>query len=214
ILKNFFKFILLLARNMIKSLTNMIHRINLIFLALRNFLKLIHISKYSVVCLVFCLYNNMLRSQNTIPQNLNTKMRVGWIEYDQQIDRADFYLCDENNIEEYYQVNPKYGEGLYSIKKYFESYVHLLNRLCKVDGYVTIRFVVNCKGDTDRYRSFFVNHAYEEEEEANAELKSKLMDLIAKMGKWNPGEYRKKKYDSYQIIKFKFEGKKLVDILY
>lgn len=154
-----------------------------------------------------------MAQSNTIPQNLNSKEKVGAIAFDASIDRADFTVCDEFNIEEYYQVNPKYGEGMRTIQNYFSPHLTELNGFIEQDGYVTIRFVINCQGETDRYRSVFVNPSFQNSE-GNNTLQTKLTELVRLMGKWTPGNYEGKNYDAYQHIKFRIKNKKIVDILF
>src|SRR3954463_15409378 len=81
-------------------------------------------------------------SQNTVPQHLNVKEKVGWIPFDKSLDNSNFKVCDELNIEEYYQVNPSYGEGMSSIRNYISAHQQALEALCEKDGYVIVRFVI------------------------------------------------------------------------
>jgi len=176
--------------------------------------------RYSFLLLILSL-NTF--SQNTIPQNFNTKEKIGWIPFDKSVDNPNFKVCDELNIEEYYQVNPLYGEAMPSIRKYFSAHQQSLEALCKKDGYVIIRFVINCQGQTDRYRTRFMSLNYTDENTVNAELQKKIIGLTREMGNWTPGKYdarlndavgQGKTYDSYQHLKFLFKNSKLVDILF
>jgi hypothetical protein len=153
-------------------------------------------------------------SQNTVPQRLNVKEKTGWIPFDKSLDNSDFRVCDELNIEEYYQVNPSYGEGMPGIRKYISAYKQLLDALCEKDGYVIIRFLINCQGQTDRYRTKFMSLNYRAEDAVNAELQRKIIHLVRNMGNWTPGKYEGKTYDCYQHLKFLFKNSKLVDVLF
>jgi hypothetical protein len=153
-------------------------------------------------------------SQNTVPQHLNVKEKIGWIPFDKRLDNSNFKVCDELNIEEYYQVNPSYGEGMPSIRKYFSAHKQVLESLCEKDGYVIVRFVINCQGQTDRYRTKFMLLTYTDENAVNAELQKKIIQLTRNMGNWTPGKYDGKTYDCYQHLKFIFKNSKLVDVLF
>ena len=153
-------------------------------------------------------------SQNTVPQHLNVKEKIGWIPFDKDSDNPDFKVCDELNIEEYYQVNPSYGEGKPSIRKYFSPHKEVLEELCEKDGYVIVRFVINCQGQTDRYRTQFMSLNYKDENTVNTELQKKIIRLTRNMGNWTPGKYDGKTYDCYQHLKFLFKNSKLIDVLY
>jgi len=154
------------------------------------------------------------QNTNTIPQHLNVKEKIGWIPFDKSIDKANFKVCDELNIEEYYQVNPSYGEGIAIIRKYISSHQKELEALCEKDGYVIVRFVINCEGQTDRYRTKFMSLNYTDENTVNAELQKKIIQLIRNMGNWTPGKYDGKNYDCYQHLKFLFKNSQLVDVLF
>ncbi len=156
----------------------------------------------------------MAFSQNTVPLHLNVKEKIGWIPFDKSTDNSNFKVCDELNIEEYYQVNPSFGEGLQSIRKYVYAYKQELEELCKKDGYIIVRFVINCMGETDRYRSKFMLLNYNEENTFNLDLQKKIIQLVHNMGNWNPGKYDGKTYDCYQHLKFIFKNSQLVDVLF
>jgi hypothetical protein len=153
-------------------------------------------------------------SQNTVPQQLNVKEKIGWIPYDKNLDNPNFKVCDELNVEEYYQVNPSYGEGMPSIRKYISAHKQLLEALCEKDGYVIVRFVINCQGQTDRYRTKFMSLNYTDENTVNAELQKKIIQLTRNMGNWTPAKYDGKTYDCYQHLKFLFKNSQLVDVLF
>lgn len=153
-------------------------------------------------------------SQNTVPQHANVKEKIGWIPFDTSLDNSNFKVCDELNIEEYYQVNPSYGEGMPSIRKYISAHQQSLEALCEKDGYVIVRFVINCQGQTDRYRTKFMSLNYTDENTVNTELQKKIIQLMRNMGNWNPGKYDGKTYDCYQHLKFLFKNSQLVDVLF
>ncbi len=152
--------------------------------------------------------------QNTIPQHFSTREKIGWIPFDAKVDDPNFKVCDELNIEEYYQVNPLYGEGMASIRNYFFSHKQQLETLCQKDGYIIVRFVINCQGQTDRFRSSFMSMTYSDESTVNTELQRKVVQLVRAMGIWTPGTNNGKTYDCYQHLKLIFKNSQLVDILF
>lgn len=171
--------------------------------------------RYSILLLILIIgLETFSQNSNTIPQHLNVKEKIGWIPFDKSIDKADFKVCDELNIEEYYQVNPSYGEGISIIRKYISSHQKELEALCEKDGYVIVRFVINCEGQTDRYRTKFMSLNYTDENTVNTELQKKIIQLIRNMGNWTPGKYDGKNYDCYQHLKFLFKNSQLVDVLF
>jgi hypothetical protein len=169
--------------------------------------------RYSFLLLILMISSKTF-SQNTVPQHLNVKEKIGWIPFDKSLDNSNFKVCDELNIEEYYQVNPSYGEGMPSIRKHFSAHQQLLEALCEKDGYVIVRFVINCQGQADRYRTKFMSLNYTDENTVNAELQKKIIQLTRNMGNWTPGKYDGKTYDCYQHLKFLFKNSQLVDVLF
>lgn len=169
--------------------------------------------RYSILLLMLMFCVNTF-GQNTVPQHLNVKEKIGWIPFDKSIDNSNFKVCDELNIEEYYQVNPAFGEGLLSIRKYIAAHQGELEALCEKDGYVIVRFVINCQGQTDRYRTKFMSLNYTDENTVNAELQKKIIQLLREMGNWTPGKYDGKTYDCYQHLKFLFKNSQLVDVFF
>lgn len=133
---------------------------------------------------------------------LKCEGKIGWIPFDKSLDNSNFKVCDELNIEEYYQVNPSYGEGMPSIRKYISSHQKELEELCEKDGYVISRFVINCQGQTDRYRTKFMSLNYTDENSVNAELQKKIIQLTRNMGNWSPVNTKVKRTIVISILNF------------
>ena len=152
-------------------------------------------------------------AQNTTPTKFYSKEKVGYIELDETRDNPDFYLCDELNIMEYYQTNPKYGEGMKSIRLYFEDYLEQISRLVDFEsGLITIRFIINCKGKTDRFRVYSVDGDYKSIS-ISKELEWLCVEIVKGMGEWNPGYDSGEYFDSYFTLSLKVRHGKVVDIL-
>ena len=106
---------------------------------------------------------------------------IGDINFDPSLDRKDFKLCDSKNIVQYYSVNTDY-------KDYITQ-----------SGILTVRFVVNCEGKTDRFRVMEVDKNYQEKK-FSPTFKTYIVDIIKSLSDWIPGEKDGKKYDSYMYI--------------
>ncbi|GAB3339076.1 hypothetical protein GCM10027429_24980 [Marivirga atlantica] len=161
--------------------------------------------------LITCLSSSILLAQNTAPYSLRTKEKVGYIKPDTARDNPNFTVCDENYIQEYYQVNPQYKEGVISIKNYFKPKLEALNELAESDGIIVIRFVINCQGLTGRFRSKYFDENYIKKDQ-NTALQNALVDSISAMGYWLPGKFNDQFYDAYQHIKFRIKDKKIIDV--
>lgn len=169
--------------------------------------------KNKIVYFICILFTYISNGQNTTPKKFNSKEKVGAIAFDGNRDNPEFYLCDEKNIMEYYQVNPKYGEGLKSIRLYFEPFLNELNQFIHVQsGLITIRFIINCKGDTDRFRVVGVDENYKSIT-LTTELKQYVIDTVKKMDKWQPGFYSNQYFDAYYTLSLKIRNGQIVDML-
>jgi len=151
-------------------------------------------------------------AQNTIPKEINTIEKVGAIFYDSALDNPNYYLCDEKNIMEYYQVNPKFKEGHNSISNYFEEDIKTVKFSTKITGLLTIRFVINCRGKIGRIRSFAIDYNYNAIT-LNQKNVNLISDHIKQMPNWTQEEYDGKIYDSYKMISFKINKGVITEIL-
>ncbi len=169
--------------------------------------------KNKLVCFVFMSLLNRGFAQNTTPHRFNSKQKVGAIEFDTARDNKEFHLCDEFNIMEYYQTNPKYGEGFKSIRMYFKNHLNTINELIDFEtGIITVRFIINCKGKTDRFRVFVVDGNYKMLN-INQQLEQLCINTVKNMGDWKPGNDSGEYFDSYFTLSLKIRDGKINGIL-
>lgn len=94
------------------------------------------------------------------PQKIATPGNVGDIVFDSLTDKRDFYLCHPDNIFQYYNFGTTYKGEKYKLRKTLIERFSYQKEYEKVSGYMVIRFVVNCKGETDRFRVSQVDQKY------------------------------------------------------
>ena len=142
------------------------------------------------------------RSQS---QDRESKMDIGAIRFDPKTDNSNFFLCDSTKIYEYYNFELKYlGEKVALKDTLF--YMFKLNGTYKnVNGIITIRFVVNCKGETDRFRVKQVDTNYKEII-FSEKLVAHLLAITKQLDKWQPGKRDGKAIDSYVHVNYLFEN--------
>jgi len=170
-------------------------------------------SIFVYLCFLLLFINSKGYCQNTTPHKFHSKEKVGAIAFNANIDDSTFYLCDDMNIMEYYQVNPKYGEGAKSIRQYFKHYLNDINNLIDFDsGLITIRFIINCKGKTDRFRIYSVNQDYKTIHIPD-NLKLSCIKAVKNMGEWQPGYYENEYFDCYYTLSLKIRNEEVVDVL-
>jgi len=132
-------------------------------------------------------------------------MNVGDIEFDSKIDHPDFKLCDSTKIYQYYNFGTSYKGEKSALKDTLLSMFTMNEKFKQVNGIITIRFVVNCKGQTDRFRVKQIDKDYKEAK-FDKELVRHLLDITKRTNGWMPGISEGKPIDSYVHINFIFEN--------
>jgi hypothetical protein len=138
---------------------------------------------------------------------------IGDIEYDEKIDNPNFVLCDSNNIHQYFNDSKGFefeGEKIALEKIFFEKYQS--KNIESESGLIRIRFVVNCYGETSRFRltSMDENYIQKKFEES---ITNQLVEITKELKGWKPKIYRGSKTDYYQYLIFKIDNGQLKEIL-
>ena len=144
---------------------------------------------------------------------------VGDIAFDPATDRSSFQRCGEGqyDVPQYYQSQTAYAGGTQVLRQQFLRAV-LPRSTGAQDGYVTIRFLVNCHGETDRFRITQLNTAYQPAHFSPALVEALLRrakDLHAWVpGKFSgPGAHHGEAMDSYYYLLLKISHGRVVDVL-
>jgi hypothetical protein len=138
-------------------------------------------------------------------------VNVGSIKSDLSLDEPSFTVCDEQRIFEYYNFQKGFqfeGEKVTLINYFKTNYKVQANDT----GYFTVRFVVNCRGETGRFRTEAMNFSYQPVE-MNEETTRQLLKLCKEVKGWGIGVYQDKERDYYQYLTFKIEKGQLTEIL-
>ncbi len=139
--------------------------------------------------------------------------QVGDIVFDKNIDNPDFKRC----------LDKDYGIQYYNDSKGFQyngekiTIIRELEKLNlsspkKINGYITIRFVINCEGKTGLFRVQQMNEHYQEEN-FDKDFSLKLLNFTKSLNGWIPIEIRGKKIDYYQYLTYKITDGKVSEIL-
>lgn len=139
-------------------------------------------------------------------------LHVGDIEFDGNMDNPDFFICNENRIPQYYafEISPYKGEKPAIEKYYLEKYSS--EGLQGENGYLTIRFIVNCKGEAGRFRMQEMDLDMNEQK-FNLKLSEQLFILTKELDGWNDFIHKKQPYDYYNYITFKIINGEINEIL-
>lgn len=139
---------------------------------------------------------------------------VGDIAFDKNIDEAGFSKCgthQDYSFQYYYDSNDfEYkGEKLAIIRK-LES--ENIKSTKEINGYVTIRFLVNCEGRTGLFRVQQMSLDYKEKL-IDKNLGDDLLKFTKSLKGWIPKEVEGEKVDYYQYLTYKIEHGKVSEIL-
>ncbi len=140
-------------------------------------------------------------------------LHVGDIEFDPSTDNPNFKIC--GRIFQYYN----FEKGNFSLDKKLIRQ-HFFSKIRKgsiyQNGYITIRFIVNCEGVTDRFRIYEIDRNWKKTK-FDDKLKNQLLTLTKELKGWKPGEFPEfrqwsGKFDFYQYLTFKIRNGELMDI--
>ena len=139
---------------------------------------------------------------------------VGDIQPDPLLDDPNFKLCgDENQLIQYYALNEKPYKGeQWAINKAFKQGYNLAKKEGE-NGLIRIRFVVNCKGETGRFRLLAMNPDYSERAFDQA-ITDRLLEITKSLDGWKVLENQKKgPLEYYQYLIFKMKDGQIMEIL-
>jgi hypothetical protein len=153
----------------------------------------------------------MIHSCKTQAQINNKPLNVGDIAFDPALDKSDFYLCNPEYIYQYYNFTTHYKGEKSALRNEIFSLFKLDQKFPMTNGIITIKFVVNCKGEQDRYRVFQIDRNYKNTE-FDPQLIEHLISITKTCNQWQPGLKDDQAVDSYVHISFIFRHGKLIDI--
>ena len=148
--------------------------------------------------------------------NDNSFKNVGDIPFDESIDNPNFTICNEKIIKQYYVRNsldesPVYkGEKRALENSILGQYNYPISK--EENGYLTIRFIVNCKGETGRFRMEEMDFDYQAIR-FHKEISEQLFEIVKNLNAWIPRRRGERTYDFYQYLTFKIKEGQIVKIL-
>ncbi|MGI9583651.1 hypothetical protein ACR1PO_20810 [Chryseobacterium sp. RRHN12] len=141
---------------------------------------------------------------------------VGDIEFDKRQDDPDFKKCGS---EKWGRVSFQHYQGAKQFS-YRGEKIAITEKLKKeniyseknINGYITVRFLVNCEGKTGLFR---LRHMSPDLKDSvpDEELEKKLLQFTKSLGGWMPKEIQGLKVDYYQYLTYKIENGKVSEVL-
>lgn len=138
---------------------------------------------------------------------------VGDIEADTKIDEDVFQLCySEARVKQYFNFSQgmQYeGEKTALVEVFRQDYETVD---VPQSGWLRIRFIVNCKGESGRFRLTASDTQYQAQE-FDARITDQLLSITQSLNGWKPLPNREDPRDYYQYLTFKIESGALKEIL-
>jgi hypothetical protein len=155
-------------------------------------------------------------NENQVAEEESYLRWVGDIPFDGNTDNPNFQLCNEEKyIRQYFNFSKgvQYKGEKPAIIQYFKE--HYQNIESDQSGLLRIRFIVNCNGDTDRFRLMGMNADYQPIE-FDAKIRNQILELTRKMEGWLPiqmEEMDNMTLDYYQYLIFKIHKGEIIEIM-
>ena len=168
-------------------------------------------SNFILIFLAFVFSCNVERE--TSHQNEYLRW-VGDIEYDPLIDSDEFTICHgDSNVLQYFNVSdePTYLGGKPVLVSVFKNeYQPVVGH--NQDGYIRIRFIVNCSGQAGRFRMIQSDLNFNRIE-FDKRIVSQLFEITGKVGEWVILNREGKPVDYYFYLIFKIIDGQITEIL-
>ncbi len=147
-------------------------------------------------------------------KNMDKYKSVGDIDFDPQKDDINFKICDKNASSSFQYYNDSKGFQYKGEKLAIEEKLKSLKIQGNENsnGYITVRFLVNCEGKAGLFRIQAMNFDYKEVT-VDKNLEAQLLDFTKSLNGWIVKEINNKKIDYYQYITYKIEYGKVSEIL-
>ncbi|MDR1593222.1 MAG: hypothetical protein LBS43_01900 [Prevotellaceae bacterium] len=130
---------------------------------------------------------------------------VGDIAFDSATDNPDFEVIDEKKVRPYAKCSMMIEGERYGVIEYFAEHFKP-KPVENATGYITVRFMVNRKGQTDRFRMYEMDNNFQQTT-FDKTVSGKIFDLTKKLSGWKPLiDDKGNQYDYYQYIVFKIKN--------
>lgn len=175
-------------------------------------------NKYLYTFAILGLFSNIgCQTVAEAPTKKEYPRMIGDIGYDAKMDTTDFQLCnDEKFAVQYYAYTSTFNEVTYHQGKYETHKIFAANYtsidLPSESGLVRVRFLVNCRGETGRFRVMGMDKNYQPKAFPVA-ITNQLITIIKNYLEWNPFKTAQSARDYYQYLIFKIDKGQIIDIL-
>lgn len=174
------------------------------------------ISTYLLVllALLFLLHagcSQVIEEQKSKAEIPITNHDLSYIPFDSKYDDPEYIICDSTQIVSG-RNRLNFREGRSILKENIISNYSYRNEYHSFDGFVVIRFIVNCEGITGRYRAQALNLDFSPTT-APADLIAHSIEVIKTVDHWGKSSTKDKKTEYSKFINLKFSNGKIQHVL-
>ena len=161
---------------------------------------------YILLLLTASYYLTACTAKVSIPKMVDS------IEFDESIDNVDFKLCHKVPFQYF---NDSKGI-LYDGDKpaiedtFFRQYTNMV--IIGESGLIRVRFLVNCLGESDRFRLLGMDNNYNEKI-FDSKISDQILNISKKLRGWKPMKKNGESVDYYQYLIFVINDGNLIKIL-
>jgi hypothetical protein len=138
---------------------------------------------------------------------------VGDSEQIPEIDTFNFKICtNEYAVKQYFHFDKglQYEGGKSYLTNYFmKQYVPVEENQ---SGWIRIRFIVNCKGETGRFRIIESDENYQERK-FDSRITNQLLKITQSLDGWKIQSIKDNPKDYYQYLIFKIHNGNIIEIM-
>lgn len=137
-------------------------------------------------------------------KNDGLKRNLAWIDCDPYLDDPSFTLCNEHAVRAYYRGRPQYHEDGQSIEDLIVQEFSDCPVIPELNGYLTVRFMVNCEGDVGRYRTYALDLDFQPA--LYPEIQRRLLEYMMNLKRWRPYTQEGRSYDTISHLHCKIDN--------
>jgi len=168
---------------------------------------------FGVIILTFFISNNY--SVNTeygvaYRKHDGLKRSIYWIPCDPLTDEPDFNLCADDRVYSHHYCRPTFEVEGKNIEKYLLEELNAKLEPTEENGYINVRFIINCEGKAGRFRLESMNKEYGEYN--FPQITHEINQTLKELPNWQPGNVEGKHYDVFYYLNFKIEQGLITDI--
>lgn len=159
-----------------------------------------------------CIFFGCTKSSEKITETEVPSHWVGDIHFDSKKDKPDFSLCDSTNII-HRRNGLNYPGGKEAIKKECLNKFQFQTEFKSFSGYIMVRFLMNCKNKTGRYRAAALDFNFSEKN-CPPKLKEHLVSIVKELTEWKPSSEKNGNSDFSKYLNFKIKNGQIENILH